>query len=259
MLASVRRYQPDALIHSAILNNFPLMYHDRPLAWRSYVDSTRYLTEAANEVGAKIIMVSTDWIFDGTQANADETTPPNPLNLYGVLKVVGETIIRETAHNGAVARVSGVNGMHWLRPDEARPQNLGFGHFVTAVVETLQQGQPFVVWEGAINMVATPSLASESAEMMLRIIQQDKQGTFHCCSGESLSRLELAKATAEVFELDASLIRTGQPDWGDLVGIGIPRDTSLSAVATAKQLDYPLPTVRQLLQTYRRQMETGRV
>jgi dTDP-4-dehydrorhamnose reductase len=257
VFASVRRYKPEAIIHSAILSDFALMYRDRHLAWQAYVDATRHLTEAANEVGAKMILVSTDWVFDGTQSGADETTPPNPVNLYGVLKVVGETIVRETAHNGAVARVSGVNGMHWTWPDEPRPQNPGFGHFMTAVIDALQEDQPFHVWEGDLNMVATPSLASESAELMMRIIQKDKQGTFHCCGGESIARMELAHATAEVFELDAGLIHSSEPEWGDLAGIPIPRDTSLTAVETAGQLDYELPTVRQILQTYRHQLETG--
>ncbi len=79
------------------------MYRDRKLAWGSYVDATRNVVDAANAVGAKVILVSTEWVFGGTQRDADETTPP---------------------------------------------------------------------------------LASESAEMMLRIIEHDKSGIFHCCGGE---------------------------------------------------------------------------
>ena len=257
VLASVQAFGPDAIFHTAILNDFALMYRDRHLAWQAYVDSTRYLTEAANAVGAKMILVSTDWVFDGTQSNATEMTPPNPINLYGVLKVVGETVVLETAKNGAIARVSGVNGRHWTRPDAPQPQNVGFGNLITAVVETLQQEQPFEVWEGQINMVATPSLASESAEMMMQITQQDKQGIFHCCSGESLSRMALAQATAKAFELDPALLRLGVPDWTGMAGTPVPNDTSLSATFTAEQLGYDLPSVSQLLQSYRHQLETG--
>ena len=73
-------------------------------------------------------------------------------------------------------------------------------------------------------MVATPSLASESADMVMRIIEKDKRGIFHCCGGESVSRIELAQATAEVFELEAGLIQSSRPDWGDMAGISIPRE-----------------------------------
>ncbi len=259
ILGSVQAFKPDAIIHSAILNDFLRMYQDRHLAWQSYVESTRYLAKAANAVGAKMILVSTDWVFDGTQRGADEATPPNPINLYGVLKVVAETVVLESAKNGAVARVSGVNGMHWTRPNEPRSQNVGFGHFMTAVVEALQQNQPFPLWAGDINMYATPSLASESAEMMMRIIQKDKQGMFHCCCGESMTREALALTTAEVFELDESLIQITAPEWGDMAGISIPRDTSLSATYTAEQLDYSLPSVRDIIGLYRQQYETGQL
>ena len=257
VLKSVEAFQPDAIIHSAILNDFALMYRDRKLAWQAYVEATRLLTEAANQVGAKIVFISTDWVFDGTQSNADEIAPPNPINYYGVLKVVCETIVQATAHNGAVARVAGVNGTHWARPDDDRPQNLGYGHFCTAVVETLRKGNPFQVWEGDINMVATPSLASESAEMLLRIVEQDMQGVFHCCGGESIERRALALLTADVFGLDQKLIQAGAPDWGDIAGIRIPYDTSVSAANTAERIGYRLPSVRELLQRYRTEIETG--
>ena len=183
VLDSVRAFRPDAIIHSAILKGLDPMYRDRVLAWRSYVDSTRYLTEAANEVGAKMILISSDWVFDGTQSGADEATPPNPVNMYGVLKVVGETVVLEAADNGAVARISGVNGVHWTRPEEPQTQNVGFGSLVGALLETAGRGQPFAMWHGEINMRATLSLASESARMMMRIIERDARGIFHCCSG----------------------------------------------------------------------------
>ena len=100
VLNSVRAFQPNAIIHAAILNDFERIYQDRKLAWQAYVDSTRFLVRAANEVGAKIILVSSDWVFDGTQVDADEFTPPNPINLYGVLKLVAETVWRKQPKTG---------------------------------------------------------------------------------------------------------------------------------------------------------------
>ena len=209
---AVRDAAPDAIVHAAILNDFSLIYADRRLAWDSYVGATSTLVDAANEVGAKMVLVSTDWVFDGSQSDAREDTAPNPINLYGVLKVVGETIVTEHATNGAVARVAGVNGVHWLRDDYQPQQNPGFGHFAGAIVEALQAGHPFAVWTGPLNMVATPSLASESAEMILQIIEQDARGIFHCCGGESIDRVGFAQAVARTFGLDEGLISTGPPE-----------------------------------------------
>ena len=76
LLRVVRDFQPDAIVHNAILNDFPRIHRERKLAWRLYVDATRTLVDAANELGIKIVLVSTDWVFDGTQSGADEITPP---------------------------------------------------------------------------------------------------------------------------------------------------------------------------------------
>lgn len=259
VLDSVRAFGPDAIIHVAILNDFNLMYRDPAQSWRANVDSTRYLTQAANQVGAKMILVSSDWVFDGTRSDSDERTPPNPLNLYGVHKVVGETVVLEAARDGAVARISGVSGVHWTRPDTPLTQNVGFGNLITAVVDALAAGRPFVLWHGAINMRATLSLASESAKMMMRIIERGARGTFHCCSGASLSRMEAAQAAARAFDLDAGLIRNGPPDWSATAGATIPHDTTMSAAATAERLDYRLPAAAELLLACRRERETGTV
>jgi len=256
---AVREARPDAIIHSAILNDFPLMYANRALAWDSYVTSTQTLVDAANEIDAKLVLVSTDWVFDGTQSAAAETTPPNPINLYGVLKVVGETIVTNAAANGAVARIAGVNGTHWLRADYVPTQNPGMGHLAGAVVDALRDGRPFAVWQGPANMVATPSLASESAEMMLRIIEQDLTGIFHCCGGQTVNRMEFARAVARVFELDAELLSSGPPDLSATGPAPIPIDTSLDATATSEALGYPLPDIDTLLSRFRHEVEHGRL
>ncbi len=262
VLQSVLAFQPDAIVHCAVVNDLPRIYGDRALGWQSYVESTRYLTQAANEAGAKMILISSDWVFDGTQAPASETTPPNPINYYGVLKVVGETLLAATGDNWAVARVAGVNGVHWARRNLAQTQNAGLGNLALAVAGSLGQGQRFALWQGDINMRGNPTLATEIGEMVMRIIDMDQCGIFHCCGGESATRLELAKATAQVFGLDAGLIQPSLPDATDaasLTGIPVPRDTSLDATNTATRLAYQPPDLAQSLGMLRRQLETGRI
>ena len=102
---------------------------------------TRTLADAANEAGALLVYVSTDWVFDGTQSNATEATPPNPINLYGFLKAASELVALERAHEAAVARIAGVMGRHRARPEPPRAQDAGFGYFVAALVEALARGE----------------------------------------------------------------------------------------------------------------------
>jgi dTDP-4-dehydrorhamnose reductase len=252
---SVAAFRPDAIVHCAILNDFNRLYADRAAGWSAYVDATRNVVDAANAVGAKVVLVSTDWVFDGTQSGADEGTPPNPINLYGVLKLASELVVTERAHDGAVARVGGVNGVHWARPTGPRQQDAGFGYFVASLVDALSAGRPFVAWEGDdLNMVATPTLASDAADLMWRIIERDGRGIFHCCGGETVGRRQLAQRAVEVFELDRSLLHFGPPEPGAVPAGPVPYDTSLTATATAKALDAELPSVRELLGRFRQEL-----
>jgi dTDP-4-dehydrorhamnose reductase len=268
---SVDEFRPDAIVHCAILNDLAAIYADRRAGWNAYVGATRNLVDAANAAGARIVLVSTDWVFDGTQSGANETTPPNPINLYGFLKAASELVVTERAVRGSVARIAAVQG--WPGgagggapggagappPGKGAPpreQDAGFGYFVTTLVRKLRAGERFGVWESdEINMVATPTLAGDAAELMWRILERDLSGIFHCCGGESIDRAGLARRAAEVFELDADLLQFGvRPPDAALPGpagarsAAIPYDTSLDATRTAAALDADLPGVTQMLQ-----------
>ena len=94
-----------------------------------------------------MLLVSTDWVFDGTQGGAAEDEPPNPVDAYGFLKAASELVVAERARRGAVARIAGVQGVHRARPDTPRVQDAGFGYLVASVVGALRAGRPFSVWE----------------------------------------------------------------------------------------------------------------
>lgn len=262
VLQSVLAFQPDAIVHCAVVNDLPRIYGDRALGWQSYVESTRHLIRAANEAEAKLILLSSDWVFDGTQAPADENTPPNPINYYGVLKVVGETLLAARCSDWAVARVAGVNGVPWARQGLTVSQNAGLGNLALAVASTLVQDQPFALWQGDVNERGNPTLATEIGEMIMRIIEMDLCGIFHCCGGQGATRLELAEATARVFGLDAALIHCTSPDVHDaasLTGIPVPRDTRLDFDNTAERLAYEPIDLAEALHQLRQQLETGHI
>jgi len=244
--------RPDVIVHTAIVNDFQWIYTHRRLAWDGYVGVTRTLADAANECGAALLTVSTDWVFDGTQGGANETTPPNPINYYGVLKAASELVTLERARDPIVVRVSGVIGQHRAGREVPRRQDAGFGYFVSAVVDSLRAGSTFTVWESeTINMVAAPTLASAAAEWMLELGEGHQRGIFHCCARDAVTRMELAHETARAFELDESLLTSGPPDPAVLPPAPIPYDTSLDARATARALATELPSLRELLERFR--------
>lgn len=84
MRTSVKDAAPDVIVHSAILNDFNHLYADRRAGWNSYVEATRSVVDAANDVGAVVVYVSTDWVFDDMSSDSTEDTPPNPVNYLRV-------------------------------------------------------------------------------------------------------------------------------------------------------------------------------
>jgi dTDP-4-dehydrorhamnose reductase len=167
-----------------------------------------------------------------------------------------------------VARVMGVNGTHWARPTTPRAQDPGFGYFVASLVDALEAGKPFTVWEGPdINGVASPSLGAHCGEVVRAAIvggygggtQTDGSAIFHCCGAEAASRRQLAEATVDVFGLDRSLLRFGPAPTEAFAGQSIPYDTSVSADATSQRLGTPLLTLIELLHAFKRERETGEV
>jgi dTDP-4-dehydrorhamnose reductase len=252
----VETSRPDAIVHCAILNDWARMHADRELAWAAYVESTRYYADAAAERDIPFCLVSTDWVFDGTQTGATESTPPNSINLYGFLKATSEIVALD--RGGTVARVSGVNGTHWARPTTPRAQDPGFGYFVASIVDALERGEPFTVWEGdELNTIASPSLAAMCGEVIRAIVAQPADGIFHCCGSDAVSRRELAEKTVELFELDRSLLRFGPAPREAFAGQRIPHDTSMSAEVTAQRLGVPLLSIEEILHAFRVERTTG--
>jgi dTDP-4-dehydrorhamnose reductase len=244
--ASVEEFRPDALVHCAILNDLTDLAANRRAAWDGYVGATRNVVAAAGD--AHVVLISTDWVFDGTQAGATEDEPPNPINPYGFLKAACELVVCERATRGAVARISGVQGA----ARGPRTQDHGFGYFVASLVGALRAGEPFTVWEAEdINMRATPTLAGDVGDLLWRMLERERTGIHHCCGGEAVTRAELARATVRAFELDESLLRFGPPP---KPATPVPYDTSIDGSATAAALGVELPTVADQLARLREQL-----
>jgi dTDP-4-dehydrorhamnose reductase len=114
------------------------------------------------------------------------------------------------------------------------------------------------VWESPdINCIATPTLASDAAELVWRVLDGGHEGVLHCVGGESVDRVALARRTAQAFELDADLIDVGPPDPAALGTMRVPHDTSLDARATAKRLGVELPDLDTMLARLRVELDAG--
>ena len=251
----------DAIVHSAIANDFNRLQQDRIYAYDSFVGLTQRVTHAANRVGAQVVYVSSGWVMDGTTHMVLESDPGNPVNFYGVLKSLSEQVIRDLAPDtGAIARIEGVMGIHQTQEVGPRTQDVGFGYFVTSLVNDLRAGKTFTVFGGErVNKVTTPSAAAECGAEIERIISRKATGTFHLVGDDSISRMDYARLVCEVFDLDSSLLREEDPPEADLFPGAVPVDTSLSNKETKRALGLGPTPLRQLLVDLRTELDTGKI
>ena len=258
--ASIRKYKPDVVIHCAAILDPVYMFANRELCWAIMVDGTRALAEACRDIGARLVFVSSDWVFDGRVDLVDETSPPNPVNYYGVMKLASERDLGALdGLNYGVGRLAGIYGLNYAAPSLARKDNgLGFD-FSVYVIYRLAAGLPAEVWTGPnVNDVAHPTLASDCADMLLRLAQHDGNGVFHCFGSEAINRIELAHQIAAAFEADPALImptRTDEAVLDQMRHIGIPSRTRMSTERTAKALGRRALNVKEGLAAFRQEWD----
>ncbi len=258
--ASIQKFKPDAVIHCAAILDQLFMFANRELCWSIMVDGTRALAEACRDVGARLVFVSSDWVFDGRVELVDESSPPNPVNFYGVMKAASERDLG--ALDGldyGVGRLAGIYGLNYAAPSLARKENgLGFD-FSVYVIYRLAAGLPAEVWTGPkVNDVAHPTLASDCADMLLRLARHDGKGVFHCFGSEAINRIDLAHEIAAAFEADPALImptRTDEAVLDEMRHIGIPYRTRMSADRTAGALGRRAFNVKEGLKAFRQEWD----
>ena len=183
-------------MHAAIWNDPAALHTDRRRAWDAYVGATRNVVAAANAVDAHVVLISTDWVFDNDQdparpgAGHPNRRRPTRSTTTGSSRRARSWSLTESAGRGTVARIAGVQGIHRARPHTPRAQDAGFGYLVASLVEALRAGERFAVWDGpGINLLATPTLATDAAELVWLALTRGVTGILHCCGGEHADRV----------------------------------------------------------------------
>ncbi len=251
---------PDAVIHCAAPRDEDRLETDHEWGWRVMVDGTRWLAEACRDLGAKLVFVSSDWVFGrGGKPPYAEDSPPCPCNYYGFLKAIGEMTALTLCENSAVARIAGVYGPNWSDPAYEPAEGVGFGWLANYFTYALSRGKPVVVWTDHVNVLGNPSLASDIADALLTLASQDHRGIFHCCGRDSVSRFELAKMVAVIFGFDPRLVRAATEEEMDTrqlsAKLTAPKDSRLQVSRSEARLNRSNVGLVHGLEEYRRQLE----
>lgn len=173
----IRRLRPDVVVHCATMTAVDQCESAKELAWQINVEGTRAVADAARGVGARLVYISTDYVFDG--AKDGPYTPddaPHPLNVYGITKRAGEKIALDTP-GGLVVRSS------WLFSREGKS-------FVRTVL-ALAARQPEIKMVN--DQVGAPTYSKDLAAAILLCIDKNAGGILHVANGGACTWHEYAK------------------------------------------------------------------
>ena len=168
----------ELIIHCAAWTDVDGCARDPDKAIRVNGFGAQHMALAAAEVGAAILYVSSNEVFDGrASAPYREYDPPAPINPYGYSKWVGEQAVMHLNPRHYVVRTA------WLFAHGGR-------NFVETILGAAREGKPLRV---VVNEVANPTYCDDLAEAIARLIETRRYGIYHLTNAGSCSRYDLAR------------------------------------------------------------------
>lgn len=198
-LAGATGVPPDVVVNAAAFTHVDRCEREPEEAMRVNGLAPGLLATACARVGAKLVHVSTDYVFDGEgdrPYREDDATGPR--SVYGRTKLAGEEAVRAAAPDSLIVRTSWVYG---------RGRN-----FVAAILAQAQRGGPLRVVE---DQRGCPTSARSLAEGLLALVERGATGLYHLAGAGEASWWELARAALDLtgrHEVPVARIRTEELD-----------------------------------------------
>lgn len=163
-----------------------------------------HLARAARACGARLVHVSTDYVFDGTARRPyTEDDAPRPLCLYGVSKLAGEQAVAASGDEHLVVRTSAVLGVGASRAKG--------GSFVERILARARAGQPLRV---VADQVFSPTYAPDLADALVALAQRGARGLLHVTNSGTCSWHALAVAALELAGVDVPVTEIRSAELG---------------------------------------------
>ena len=161
----VKAYKPDVIFHCAAWTAVDKAEELRDDCYKVNVEGTKNLTDASLEVGAKMVYMSTDYVFDGEKDLSEtytEEDKPNPKSVYGMTKYEGEEAVRKNPKH-FITRISwvfGVNGNNFIKT-------------------MLKLADKYPELKVVNDQFGSPTYTVDLAKLLVEMAETDKYGTYH--------------------------------------------------------------------------------
>ena len=194
VFSAILKERPTHIIHAAAMTQVDICETEKEECWKNNVLASENLIEVAEELDSYFQYISTDFIFDGNGGPYNEGDKPNPINFYGKSKHMVEQLLAISGLDYSIVRTVLVYGVG---------QDLSRSNIVLWVKNKLEKNEPIRVVN---DQWRNPTLVEDLASGCAMILRRNAQGIYHVSGQEYLTPYDIALTTADIFELDKSLI-----------------------------------------------------
>lgn len=186
------KYMPDVVIHCAAYTAVDKAEDEPDLCYKVNTSATESIAEICKKINAKMLYISTDYVFDGAKEGFYEVEDkPNPINVYGKTKLLGEEAVQKILDKYFIVRISWVFGEHG-------------NNFVKIMLRLGAERKE-------LNVVAdqhgSPTYTADLAPLLVEMIKTEKYGIYHATNEDVCSWAEFAEEIFKIAKMDVKVNR----------------------------------------------------
>ena len=174
----ITNYMPDVVIHCAAYTAVDKAEDEQGLCYLVNTSATENIAQICKKIDAKMVYISTDYVFDGTKDGFYEVDDkPNPINVYGKTKLLGEQAVQKILNKYFIVRISWVFGEHG-------------NNFVKTMLRLGKERKELNV---VADQYGSPTYTADLAPLLVEMIKTNKYGIYHATNEGVCSWAEFAE------------------------------------------------------------------
>lgn len=182
----IEEFKPNVIFHCAAYTAVDKAEEEKELCYNINATGTNNIVESSKNINAKIVYISTDYVFDGTKDGIyNEEDKTNPINYYGYTKKCGEEFVKQ-AKDYLIVRISWVFGINGK-------------NFVKTMLNLSQTKDELSV---VSDQIGSPTYTEDLSKLLIQMIENNKTGTFNATNEGYCSWYEFAKYIFEINNID---------------------------------------------------------
>lgn len=240
VLETIKRISPEVIVHCAAWTAVDAAEDSENKEKVDLINhlGTQYIAEAAKAIDAKMLYLSTDYVFDGQGERPWEPDDKNyaPLNTYGKSKLAGELAVSSILEKYFIVRIAwvfGLNGKNFIKT----MINVGKTHPEVRVVN---------------DQIGTPTYTIDLSRLLVDMVETDKYGYYHATNGEGGKFISWYDFTVEIYRqagMDTKVIPVTTTEYG-LSKAARPCNSRLDKSKLIRAGFQPLPDWKDALSRY---------